>query len=108
MIDITEKIRRTYRAPVHGSRIRYRRGDAYADWAHAIVREYLLQKCVCDSDGMCEGHSGIRVPHLDLYGEPDGDTFVIHMGVFDEEVRRGMRRRVKAMLINGWRPKFDV
>jgi len=42
MTDLLTKVRTTYQAPITGSRIRYRKADAYADWAYAPCVPYVL------------------------------------------------------------------
>jgi hypothetical protein len=110
-MDLRSRVRTTYQAPVPGARIRTRKADAYADWAHALVRARLVGQCYCSdgtSDGApgetCGGHAGTRVPEIGFWGEPTGETVTVTVGVFNEDVRRGMRRRLTKMLHAGWRP----
>ncbi|MCU0646644.1 MAG: hypothetical protein MUF00_01500 [Gemmatimonadaceae bacterium] len=110
-MDLRSKVRTTYQAPVPGARIRTRKADAYADWAHALVRDRLVEQCECSAgDGygspseVCGGHAGRRVPEVDFWGEPTGKLVTIYVGIFNEDVRRDMRRRLTKMLRAGWRP----
>lgn len=111
MTDLLTKVRTTYQAPISGSRIRYRKADAYADWAYALVRRCLKERCeCCPGDNVtpgevCGGHMGRKVPVLEPYYGDTGDTKLVYTGIFNEDVRRGMRRRLTKMLRAGWRPQ---
>lgn len=108
MTDIIAKVRTTYQAPVRGARIRTRKADAYADWAHALVRARLDERCGCEPGSeyeapwTCPGHRG-RTVEVRCLGEPIGYE-AVHEGIFDAGVRAGMRRRLAKMLRAGWRP----
>lgn len=80
-----------YRAPYEGAPRRISRHYAYSDWAKHIVRTIERERCNCDP--------GDDVTPGEVCGIHYGPSFVGH-----PEVWAGMVRRVREMLVAGWRP----
>lgn len=126
--DLRSTDLRVYQAPFPGARRRFSRRQAFADWAHRLVSSHFDRRCSCGfGSGLCSGHRAIEAHRkaLDVegdysiaaapegseayFGDPVADAKPLEpRGVFNPEVRHGMRRRLLAMLLGGWRPSESL